>query len=117
MNISTPARLRGIDIRVRIHPDDGHVPAQPLADRLRGPGNAADGDRVVAAQRQHAAAFPGVRVDLVGELSRDGGDSEGVLHPADVGVGDWHEVFVGVHCVIVVEVVAQFFAELCEETA
>ena len=56
---------------------------------------------VVASEREHAAALLGVRVDLLGQLLRNGGHGEGVLHAADVGIGRGHEVFVRVHRVVV----------------
>jgi hypothetical protein len=51
-------------------------------------------------------------VDLIAEPLRDRRHGEGVLHPTVVGVGRRKKVFVGVDGFIVVELVAQLFAEL-----
>jgi hypothetical protein len=116
MNIPTLARLRRIDIRMRVHPNNRHLPSQSLPNRLRSPTNCTNGDRMVAPEGEDTAAFFCMRVDLFGESLRDGRYSEGVLHPAEIGVGSWHKVFVGVDCVVVVEFVSEFGVELGEET-
>jgi hypothetical protein len=71
---------------------------------------------MVASKGEDTAALFCMRVDLFRESLRDGGYSERVLHPADVRVGGWHEVFVGVDCVVMVEFVSKFGVELGEET-
>ena len=69
MDITTLARLRRINIRVRIHPNHRHLPPKALFYRARGPSNGANGDGVVAAKGEDEAAVAGVRVDLFGELA------------------------------------------------
>lgn len=115
VDIPAPAALRRVDIRVRIHPDDGHVAAQALADGAAGAGDGADGDGVVAAEGEDEAARGGVLVDLVGEGLGDGGDGARVLHRAVRGVGRGEEGGVVVHGVVVVQGVAEVGGELGEE--
>jgi len=50
MDIAAFARIRRIDIRMRIHPDNRNLLPQSLPYRFRSPRNSADGDGVVAAE-------------------------------------------------------------------
>lgn len=115
MHIPTLASLRRINIRMRIHPHNRHLTAQPFANGARGAGDGADGDGVVAAEGEDEAALGGVGVDLGAEAVCDGGDGDGVFHVAVGGVGGGSEGGVGVDCVVVVEGVAEVFCELGEE--
>lgn len=117
MNIPTPARLGGINIRMRIHPNNRNLPPEPLTNRFRRTAYTTDGDTVVTAERQNQTALGGVVVDLVGDATGDGGDGAGVFHAAIGRVlprgGD--EVGVEVDGVVAVEFVVEFVAELGEE--
>ena len=115
MNIPAFARLRRIDIRMRVHPNHRHFPAQSFLDGSRRARDGADRDGVIAAQRQHQPAVLRVLVHLVGKLLGDGADGERVLHVAVVWVGGGHEAGVIVHRVVVVEGVAQVLFQLGEE--
>lgn len=117
VHIPAVAALGRVDVGVRIDPDDGHLPTQPLPDGLRRPADRADGNGMVAAEGEHEAALLGVRVDLFRELLRHGRDRERVFHPADIRIRGGDELFVGVHRIIVMELVPELFAQLGEETA
>ena len=106
VDVPTLARLRCVDVRVRVHPDHRHLPAQPLPDGPRRARDGPDGDGMVPAQRQHQPAVLGVLVHLVGQLLGDGADGERVFHVAVVRVRSGLEARVIVDRVVVVEGVA-----------
>lgn len=71
---------------------------------------------MISTQCKHEAAGFGMFVYLTAELLRDGGDVARVLHAAVIRVGLRAERIVVVDFLIAVQVVAQFFVELVEET-
>ncbi len=103
MDIPAIARLRRVDIGVRIHPNDSHLPpTEPFSDGPRRARDRADGDAVVAAEGEDASPLLGVLVDLLAELARHGADGARTLHVAVVGVGFGDDGRVGVDGVVVV---------------
>lgn len=106
VDIAAVADLRLVDVRVRVHPYEGHFPPEPLAYRARGAAHGADRDGVVAAEGEDEAALRGVGVDLRGYFAGDGRDSEGVFHVAVRGVGGGDQGGVGVDGVVMVEGIA-----------
>lgn len=91
MDIPAPAGLGRVDIGMSIHPDNRHLLAQPLADGLRRAGHGADGDGMIAAQREHEPPLPRVRVHLLADALRHRADREGALHVAILGIRRWHQ--------------------------
>ena len=104
MDIAAFARIRRIDIRMRIHPDNRNLLAQPFPHRLRSPGNSADGNGVVAAERQNQFSRFGVGVDLVADLLCYGRHESWLFHFADFGVGGGAQRGVVVDLVVVGDV-------------
>lgn len=54
-------------------------------------------------------------VDLLAELFRHGADSKRVLHVPVIRVILWHEFFIGMDGIVMMEVVAQVIFELVQE--
>nr|POE93675.1 hypothetical protein CFP56_19687 [Quercus suber] len=115
VDVAAVARLRRVDVGVRVDPDDSELAAEALADRARGAGDGADRDRVVAAEREHAAAVLGVLVDLRAELLRHRADALRLLHVAVVRVLGGDEVGVGVDLAVVVNVVFEVVPQLVDQ--
>ena len=86
VDVAAVGGFGGVDVGVRVDPDDGHVAAEALADGFSGAADGADGDAVVAAEGEDEAAFFGVVVDLLTESFCDGADGSGLLHAAVVWV-------------------------------
>lgn len=116
VDVARVARLGGVDVGVRVDPDDGDLAVQSLADGLGGPGDGADGDGVVAAEGQDHAALLGVLVDLVAEALGHAADGLGVLHAPEGGVFLRDEVRVRVYRVVAMELVVELVSQLGEET-
>jgi hypothetical protein len=75
----------------------------------------ADGNAVVAAEREDETAFLGVLVDLLAEGFGDGANGSGLLHATVVWIGGGQELIVGVNFSIEVDVVFEVVFELvCE---
>lgn len=115
VDVAGAARLGRVDVGVRVHPDDGHLPTEPLAHGLGGTGDGADGDGVVAAQGQDHSSLPGVCVDLVAETLGDAAHGLGVLHVSEGRVFFRHEVFVRVHRVVAMELVVELVPQRGEQ--
>lgn len=115
VDVAAVGRLGRVDVGVRVHPDHGHVAAQALADRFGSAADGADGDAVVAAESEDAAAFFGVVVDLLAERFRHGADGTRLLHAAVVGVGRGQKVGVRVDFVVKVDVVLEIVLQLVRE--
>ena len=115
VDVAAAARLGRVDVGVRVDPDDRDLAAQPLARRPRAAGDGADRDAVVPAEREREPAGGRVRVDLLGQATRDGGDAPRVQHAAVRRVGGRHEVGVGVHRAVVVQREAEVVRQLREQ--
>ena len=115
MDITAPAQLRRIDIRVRIHPNDRNLSPQALLHRARRPCDGPNGDAVVAAEREHQPSLRRMLVHLLRQLPRHGRNQARVLHPAMRRVRGGEQVLVGVHGVVVVEGEVQVGGERGEE--
>ena len=87
MDIPGAGFLGRVDIRVGVDPNNREVQVQSLADSLLYAGDGADGDAVVAAEGEDAAAGGGLLVGLRGDGACGVGDGEGVEHGVG-GVGD-----------------------------
>jgi hypothetical protein len=115
VNVAAVRSLGGVDVCVRIDPDDSHFAAESLADRFGGAADGADGNAVVAAEREDETAFLGVLVDLLAEGFGDGANGSGLLHATVVWIGGGQELIVGVNFSIEVDVVFEVVFELvCE---
>lgn len=115
MDIPAGTHLGRVNIRMRIDPDHRHVAIQSLAD---GPGGARDGthgDGVVAAQREHHLAFPGVLVHLPAQLLGDRADGPWLLHASVIWVVQRRAVLIVVDDVVIVKFIVQVVAQLVEE--
>ena len=86
VDVAAVRRLGRVDVGMRVDPNDGNVSAEPLADGFGGTGNGANGDGVVAAERQHELAVAGVLVHLVADFARHSAGELGALHAAVVWV-------------------------------
>lgn len=117
VNIPRPGGCRGVNIRVSIDPNNVHSLPRTFLDCFRSAGDAADGDAVVAAEGECQTTVLGVRVDLLGEFVGDGGDGEGAEHAVDGGVALGHEGGVFVYDPVVVQRVAEGYAEVFEKVA
>lgn len=115
VDVAAVARLGGVDVGVRVDPDDGDVAVEALARGLGRAGNGADGDAVVAAEGERHAALRRVLVRLLGDLAGDDGGVAGALHAAVVRVRLGDDVLVGLDGLVAVELVLELIAELVEE--
>lgn len=115
VNIPTVARLGSIDISVGVYPDNCQLSTESLANGLRSARNGTNSNAVVATEGENQAALARVSIDLFRQLLVHGRDSERVLHVAVVGVGLRDQLFVGMDGIVMVELVAQLFAQLGEQ--
>lgn len=115
VDVTAGAHLGEVNIGMGIDPDDGHLAAQSLADRLGCTGDGTDGDGVVAAQGEHELAVLGVVVDLRAEALSHGADGARLLHVAVVWVLSGDILLVVVDDVVVVDVVVKVLAQLGEQ--
>ncbi len=115
MHVPTVARLGGIDIGMRIHPNHRNVPSKPLPHRACRPGNRANRNTVIPAQRQHQPALLGLRMHLLCDLPGDRRHGARVLHAAVRRVLGRDEVRVEVHGIVAVQVVAELVAQLGQQ--
>ena len=49
MDVAAFARLRRVDVCMRVHPNHGHFPTEPFLDRSRRACDCANGDGMIAA--------------------------------------------------------------------
>ncbi len=115
VDVARVAGLGGVDVGVGVDPDEGDLAAEALAHRLGRAGHGADRDRVVAAQRQHHAALPRVRVYLLAQPLRHAADRPRVLHVPVRRVLLRHDVRVRVHLLVPVQLVVQLLAQLRQQ--
>ena len=116
VDVTAVASLRGVDIGMRIDPDNSNIAVETLAGSLGGTGDGANGDTVVTTESEGHTALGGVLVGLLGDLAGDDGGVTGLLHAAVVGVGLGDDVLEGLDTLIAVDLVAEFLADLVEET-
>src|SRR5688572_20927458 len=105
MHVSAIAALRSIDVSVCVNPDDGDLSAEAFTGGFGRARDGADGNAVVATQRESHAPGSRVLVRLRGDLSRHGGNGAWVLHVPVRRVGGWGELGVEVHRVMAVQFV------------
>ena len=115
VDVTAGAQLGKVDVGMGVDPDDPHLTAQPLANRLGRTGDGADGDGVVAAQGEHELAVLGVVVDLRAQALGDGTDGARLLHVAVVRVLGGNVLLVVVDDVVVVNIVVEVLAQLGEQ--
>ena len=94
VDVAAVGGFGGVDVGVCVDPDDSHLTAQALSDRLGCAADGADCDAVVSAESQDEAAFLGVVVDLFAEGFGDGADGPGLQHVAVRGIGLGHELVI-----------------------
>ena len=116
VDVTAEGDLGSVDVRMGINPDDSDFSSETLADRLGGAGDGANGYAVVSTKREHEPAGFGVGVYLLAQLLRHRRDSARVLHATVVWVGLGPQAAVVVDLVVAMEVVAEFVAQLVEET-
>src|SRR4051812_10506640 len=111
MDVPTVTGFRGIDIRVCVYPDQSHFPSQTFPDSFRRSGDCANSNRMVTTKCQDTSAFSRMTVDLFREFLSDGRYSKWVLHVSVRGIVGRHKFFVGMHGIVMMEFVAQFFGK------
>lgn len=116
VDVAAVAGLGGVDVGVRINPDDGNFAVQTLTSSLGGAGNGANGNAVVAAEGQREAALGRVLVCLGRNLSVDGRHKARVLHAAVVRVGGGRQVVVELDRLVAVQLVAKLLSDLGQES-
>lgn len=116
MDVPAAARLRRINVRMCVDPDDRHLPPQPLADRSGRASNGADSDGVVAPQGQHAPALSGMLVHLLADSAGHHAHRARAFHVSIIRIVGGDERRVVVYHIIVEEFEAQLLGELGEKS-
>jgi hypothetical protein len=70
---------------------------------------------MIASECKHASTLLRMVVDLLAELLGNCANRKGILHIAVFGIRLGHKFFVGVHSVIMMQIITQFLVELSEE--
>lgn len=116
MDVTAITALGGVDVRVSINPNESNLAVQTLASSLGAASDSANGNAVVTTKSQNKASLLGVLVDLLRDLTVDGRGGERVLHAAVVRVRLGHQLLVLLDLGITVQLVAELFADLVEQS-